>query len=50
VESKLLALFTVLALVLGTFSGALAQAAPDVFCGDLAEEDCAILQESQAAM
>jgi hypothetical protein len=48
-RSKLLVLFTVLALVLGTFSGALAQDASDVFCGDLAAEDCAILQQSKAA-
>jgi hypothetical protein len=48
-RSKLLVLLTVLALVLGTFSGAMAQDAPEVFCGDLAEEDCAILQESRAA-
>jgi len=49
-RSKLLVLISVLALVLGTFSGALAQDAPQVFCGDLAAEDCAILQESKAAM
>lgn len=49
-RSKLLVLLSVLALVLGTFSGALAQDAPQVFCGDLAAEDCTILQESKAAM
>lgn len=49
-HSKLFALLTVLALVLGTFSGAMAQDAPDVFCGDLAAEDCTLLQDSKAAM
>lgn len=49
-RSKMLVLLSVLALVLGTFSGALAQDASQVFCGDLAAEDCAILQESKAAM
>ena len=49
-RSKLLVLFTVLALVLGTFATALAQDASDVFCGDLSEEDCAILQQSKEAM
>jgi hypothetical protein len=48
-RSKLLVLLAVLALVLGTFTGALAQDASDVFCGDLSEDDCAILQESRAA-
>lgn len=48
-RSKLLVLLTVLALVLGTFTSALAQE-PEIFCGDLSAEDCAILQESKAAM
>ena len=49
-RSKLLVLLTVLALVLGTFATALAQDAPEVFCGDLSAEDCAILQQSDEAM
>ncbi len=50
-RSKLLGLLVVLALLLGLFGTALAQddaAAP--FCGDLADEDCTLLQDSQAAM
>lgn len=49
-RSKLLVLLMAFALMLGTFASALAQDAPEVFCGDLSEEDCAILQESKAAM
>jgi hypothetical protein len=49
-RSKLLALLVVLALLLGTFSTALAQDMAEPFCGDLAEDDCTLLQESQAAM
>ena len=50
-RSKLLGLLVILALLLGTFSTALAQdEIPAPFCGDLAEEDCTFLQDSQAAM
>ena len=49
-RSRLFVLFMVLALTLGTFGAALAQDAPMPFCGDLAAEDCALLQDSQAAM
>jgi hypothetical protein len=52
-RTKLFVLLTVLALLLGTFTSALAQDAatgqPPVFCGDLGEEDCAILQDSRDA-
>lgn len=50
-RSKLLGLLVVLALLLGMFGTALAQddaSAP--FCGDLADDDCTLLQDSQAAM
>lgn len=49
-RSKLLGLLVVLALLLGTFGTALAQDMSEPFCGDLAEEDCTLLQDSQAAM
>jgi hypothetical protein len=53
-RTKLFVLLTVLALLLGTVTPALAQDAagnqPPVFCGDLSEEDCAILQDSHDAM
>ncbi len=52
-RSKFFVLVTVLALLLGAFTPALAQDAgtpPPPFCGDLAAEDCAILKDSQAAM
>ena len=49
--SKLFGLLVVLALLLGTFGGAMAQdAMPEPFCGDLAAEDCDLLKASQAAM
>jgi hypothetical protein len=52
-RTKLYVLLTVLALTLGTVTPAFAQDAatnlPPVFCGDLSEEDCAILQDSRAA-
>lgn len=47
---RVLSLLVVLALLLGTFGTAFAQDMPEPFCGDLAEEDCALLQDSQAAM
>lgn len=50
---KLFVLLTVLALLLGTVTPAFAQDAgdnlPPVFCGDLSEEDCTILQDSRTA-
>ena len=49
-RSKLLGLLVVLALLLGTFGTALAQDMTEPFCGDLADEDCTLLQDSQAAM
>lgn len=49
-RSKVLSLLVVLALLLGTFGTAFAQDMMEPFCGDLAEEDCALLQDSQAAM
>ena len=50
-RSKLMGLLVILALLLGTFSTAFAQdEIPAPFCGDLAEEDCTILVDSQAAM
>lgn len=45
---KYFSLFLVLIMILATFGTAFAQEPP--FCGDLAEEDCALLQSSQAAM
>jgi hypothetical protein len=53
-RTRLFVLLTVLALLLGTVTPAFAQDAetnlPPVFCGDLSEEDCTILQDSRAAM
>ena len=49
-RSKVLSLLVVLALLLGTFGTAFAQDMAEPFCGDLAEEDCTLLQDSQAAM
>ncbi len=53
-RTKIFVLLTVLALLLGTVTPALAQDAagsqPPVFCGDLGEEDCAILQQSHDLM
>jgi hypothetical protein len=49
-RSKVLSLLVVLALLLGTFGTAFAQDMTEPFCGDLSEEDCALLQDSQAAM
>jgi hypothetical protein len=49
-RSKVLSLLVVLALLLGTFGTAFAQDTTEPFCGDLSEEDCALLQDSQAAM
>jgi hypothetical protein len=49
-RSKVLSLLVVLALLLGTFGTAFAQDMTEPFCGDLAEEDCTLLQDSQAAM
>jgi hypothetical protein len=52
-RTKLYVLLTVLALTLGTVTPAFAQDTatdlPPVFCGDLSEEDCTILQDSRAA-
>jgi hypothetical protein len=52
-RTKIFVLLTVLALLLGTVMPTLAQDAatgqPPVFCGDLSEEDCAILQDSREA-
>lgn len=47
---RLSALLLALTIVLGTFGSALAQDAPQVFCGDLADADCQILQQSREAM
>ena len=47
-RSKLVSLLLVALLLLASFSTALAQG--EVFCGDLSEEDCAILQSAQEAM
>jgi hypothetical protein len=47
-RSKLVSLLLVALLLLASFSTALAQ--DGVYCGDLAEEDCAILQSAQEAM
>jgi hypothetical protein len=49
-RSKVLSLLVIVALLLGTFGTAFAQDIPEPFCGDLAEEDCTLLQDSQAAM
>jgi hypothetical protein len=53
-RAKILVLLTVLALLLGTVTPALAQDAagsePPVFCGDLSKEDCAVLQKSHDLM
>jgi hypothetical protein len=52
-RTKLFVFLTALSLLLGTFTPALAQEGnnnlPPVFCGDLSEEDCAILQDSRVA-
>lgn len=48
-RSKLFGLLVVLALLLGTFGTALAQDIPEPYCGDLSEEDCALLQASREA-
>lgn len=47
-RSKLVSLLLVALLLLASFSTALAQ--DSVYCGDLAEEDCALLQSAQEAM
>jgi hypothetical protein len=47
-RSKLVSLLLVALLLLASFSTALAQ--DGVYCGDLSEEDCAILQSAQEAM
>lgn len=51
---KLLSLLIVLSMVLATFGTAFAQerltGMPAPFCGDLAEEDCALIEASQEAM
>ena len=47
-RSKLVSLLLVALLLLASFSTALAQ--EGVYCGDLAEEDCALLQSAQEAM
>jgi hypothetical protein len=50
-RSKMLGLLVVLALLLGTFGSAFAQdEMPAPYCGDLSEEDCALLNDAQAAM
>ncbi len=50
-RSKLLGLLVVLALLLGTVGTAFAQDDMTTpFCGDLAEADCTLLQDSQKAM
>jgi hypothetical protein len=53
-RTKILVLLTVLALLLGTVTPALAQDAaasePPVFCGNLSAEDCSVLQKSHDMM
>ena len=53
-RTKILVLLTVLALLLGTVTPALAQdttgSEPPVFCGNLSKEDCAVLQKSHDVM
>jgi hypothetical protein len=49
-RKHVLTLFLVLALALSTTGAALAQELPEPFCGDLADEDCEVIQNSQAAL
>ena len=53
-RTKIFVLLTVLALLLGTVTPALAQdtagSEPPVFCGDLSKEDCSVLQKSHDQM
>lgn len=49
-RSKVFSLLVVLALLLGTFGTAFAQDMAEPFCGDLSADDCAMLQDAQAAM
>ena len=53
-RTKIFVLLTVLALLLGTVTPALAQdtagSEPPVFCGDLSKEDCGVLQKSHDLM
>ena len=42
-RSKMLGLLLVMIMVLASFIPAMAQDAPEVFCGDLSEDDCALL-------
>jgi hypothetical protein len=47
-RSKLLGVLLVMLIVLASFVPALAQDAPEVFCGDLSEDDCALLTAAAA--
>src|SRR5688572_13490425 len=49
-RKHVLTVFLVFVLSLSTTGAALAQELPEPFCGDLAAEDCEILQKAQEAM